>query len=159
MSLIHRLRARSRSRSEAGNALVLALLFLTVCGVTIGGLLTYSSATSTSTTAVRVARGNDYDAVAAMNAAIANVRIGNTCGTGNTGYTPSWTLNNTDRPLRVDCFSISSTSALRQDVFLVCLSSVSAPCPDNSALLKSEVTFYDSQGTGKSLQVETWSNE
>jgi hypothetical protein len=152
-------RLRQSSRNEGGNALVLSLLFLTVCGVTIGGLLTYSSSTSTASTAVRVARGNDYDAVAAMNAAIANVRIGNTCGTGGTGYTPSWTLNNPSRPLRVDCFSLSSSSALRNDVFLVCPSSVSAPCPDNSALLKSEVTFYDSQGTGKSLQVETWSNE
>ncbi len=92
---------------------MLALLFLTVCAVTIGGLLTYATTNSTSTGAVRVARGNDYDALAAMNAAIANVRIGNTCGTGATGYTPTWTLNNTSRPLRVDCFSLSSSSATR----------------------------------------------
>ena len=153
------LRRRARSRGEDGSALVLALLFLTVCAVTIGGLLTYATTNSTSTGAVRVARGNDYDALAAMNAAIANVRIGNTCGTGATGYTPTWTLNNTSRPLRVDCFSLSSSSATREDVFLVCPSSVTAPCPDDSALVKADVTFYDSQGTGTSLQVNTWSNE
>jgi hypothetical protein len=150
---------RARTRGEDGTALVLALLFLSVCAITIGGLLTYSNVNSTSTTALRTARGNDYDAVAAMNAAIATVRVGNTCGTGGSGYTPSWTLNNPSRPLRVDCFPQSSSSVKRNDVFLVCTSSVSAPCPDDSALVKADVTFYDSQGTGKTLEVETWSNE
>jgi hypothetical protein len=150
---------RSHPRDEAGSALVLALLFLTVCGVIIGGLLTYSNANSTSTGALRLARGYDYDAVAAMNAGIANVRMGNTCGTGATGYEPTWTLNVPSRPLRVDCFPQTSSSVKREDVFLVCPSSVSAPCPDSSALLRSEVTFYDSQGTGKTLEVNTWSNE
>ncbi len=41
----------------------------------------------------------------------------------------------------------------------MCPSSVTAPCPDDSALVKADVTFYDSQGTGTSLQVNTWSNE
>lgn len=149
---------RARAGREDGNALVMALLFLSVCAVTIGGLMTYANASSTSSTALRTARGNDYDAVSAMNAAIATVRVGNTCGTGASGYTPSWTLNNTSRPLRVDCFSQSTSSAKRNDVFLVCASSVSAPCPDNSALVRANVIYYDSQGTGKSLEVVTWSN-
>lgn len=158
MSRIAR-RLRGCRRDETGVALVLSLLFLTVCGVIIGGLLTYSMANSTATGAVRTARGYDYDAVAAMNAAIANVRLGNTCGTGATGYVPTWTLNRPTRPLRVDCFPLSSSSVQREDVFLVCPSSVSAPCPDANALVRAQVTYYDTGGTGKSLEIETWSNE
>jgi len=156
--MITRLRRRTGTPDECGQALILALLFLTVCSVIIGGLLTYSSANSTSTSALRVARGNDYDTTSAMNAAIATVRTGTTCG--NSVYTPpANTLNNTSRTLRVDCFPQSSSSVKRDDVFLVCPSSVAAPCPDNRALLAAEVTFYDSQGTGKTLQVNTWSNQ
>jgi hypothetical protein len=154
-----RARRRTRARGEDGQALIMSLIFLCVCAVMIGGLLTYSNGTSTATTALRIARGNDYDAVAAMNAAIARVRVGNTCGTGGSGYTPSWTLNNPSRPLRVDCFPLTSSAVKRNDVFLVCPSSVAAPCPDSSALVRSNVTFYDAQGTGKTLEVETWSNE
>jgi hypothetical protein len=86
---------------------VLALLFLTVCGVTVGGLLTFMNASSTATTALRVSRGSDYDALSAMQAAIASVRVGNPCGSGGGGYTPNWTLNNNTRPLRVDCVAVA----------------------------------------------------
>ncbi len=94
-------------QGEQGSALVLALLFLTVCGVTIGGLLTFMNASSSATTALRVSRGSDYDALSAMQAAIANVRVGNACGTGTSGYTPSWTLNVSTRGLRVDCVAVA----------------------------------------------------
>ena len=151
-------RRRVYARGERGSALVLALLFLTVCGVMIGGVLKYSSASSTSTAALSVARGNDYDVIGAMNAAVATVRTGSTCGNG-VYTTPSNTLNNSSRTLRVDCFPQSSSSVKRDDVLLVCPTTVSAPCPDNSALLAAEVTYYDSQGTGKTLQIDTWSNQ
>ena len=150
---------RARRRGEEGSALVLALLFLTACAVTIGGLMTFANSNSTASTALRTARGNDYDAIAAMQAAIATVRPGNTCGTGGSGYTPSWTLNNPSRPLRVDCFVKASNSVKRNDIFSVCPSSVSAPCPDNQSLLLAEVVYYDNQSVGGSLEVETWSNE
>ena len=55
---------------------MLALLFLTVCGVVIGGLMTFTGTSSDATTALRTSRSDDYDAEAAMQAAIATVRTG-----------------------------------------------------------------------------------
>ena len=51
------------------------------------------------------------------------------------------------------------TAVKRNDLFSVCPSSVSAPCPDSQSLLRANVTFYDGQGVGKSLSVQTWSNK
>jgi hypothetical protein len=149
-----------RGRGERGSALVLALLFLTVCGVTMGGLLTFSSTSSVSTSALRTSRGNDYDVEAAMQAAIATVRIGLTCPS----FTPPWALNNPSRPLRVDCRTLSSSSGAagqRNDVLTVCPGSVlTVPCPDGSSLLRVNVVFYDTFGnTGSSLVIQTWSNQ
>jgi hypothetical protein len=96
-----------RRANEDGAALVLALIFLTVCGLAIGGLLSYMNTSSAATTAVRVSRDSDYDEVSVMNAAIASVRVGNPCGTGASAVTPTWTLNNAGRPLRVDCFPVT----------------------------------------------------
>ena len=148
-----------RARGEQGSALVLALLFLTVSAVTVGALMTYASSGSTATTAVRTARGDDYDVEAAMEGAIATVRVGLTCPS----FTPTWTLNDPSRPLRVDCYSISSSTganAQRDDVLSVCPSSVAAPCPDNKSLLRVEVIFYDTpNGTGSSVGIQTWSNQ
>jgi len=150
---------RMRTQSEQGSALVLALIFLTVCGITMGALLTYANSSSTATTALRTARGSDYDTDAAMNGAIAKLRTtGATCGTGGSGYTPSWTLNNPSAALRVDCFVLSSSATQRADVLLVCLNSQSAPCPDNKALLRAEIIFYDTPSWGNSIDVQTWSN-
>jgi hypothetical protein len=158
---VSRLRRRSRESGERGSALVLALLFLTVCGLTMGALLTYANTSSTATTALRVTRGSDYDVDAAMNGAIAKLRMtGATCtsGTGN-GYSPSWTLNNPSKPLRVDCFNQSTTATQRDDVLSVCLNSVSAACPDGSSLLRAEVIFYDTPSWGNSIDVQTWSDQ
>ena len=138
---------------------MLALIFLTVCGITMGALLTYSNSSSTATTALRTARGTDYDIDAAMNGAIAKMRTtGATCGTGASGYTPSWTLNVPSVALRVDCFQLSSSATQRDDVFLVCPSSQAAPCPDAKALLRAEIIFYDTPSWGNSIDVQTWSN-
>ena len=152
--------ARARARDEDGSALVLALLFLTVCAVTIGGLLTFANSSSSATTSLRTARGNDYDAQAAMDGAIATVRTGTSCASGGTTVftPPTATLNNPGRPLRVDCYGLSSSSSQRNDVLSVCPSSVAAPCPDNQALLASNVIFYDTPSTGASLGIQTWSN-
>jgi hypothetical protein len=153
------LRRLHRPADERGAALVMALIFLSAIGITLGALLTFTSTTSTSTGALRTARGYDYDANAAMNAAVANVRVGNTCGTGASGYTPAWTLNVPSRPVRVDCFPLSSSSTQRNDVFSVCPSSVSAPCPDASSVLRANIIFYDVGATGSSVQTVTWSNK
>jgi hypothetical protein len=156
---VSRLRARLRDRSEQGSALVMALIFLVVCGLTIGGLVNYSNTSSAATTALRLARGTDYDTDAAMNGAIAKLRTtGATCGTGASGYTPSWTLNNTSVPVRVDCFSLSSSSSQRDDVLVACKSSVN-PCTDAAALLRAEVIFYDTPSWGSSVTIQTWSDQ
>lgn len=153
-------RARGARRDERGSALILALIFLSVCGITIGGLLTYANTNSAVTSTLRKVRGGDYDVDAAMNGAIAKLRTtGATCGTGASGYTPSWTLNNTSVPLRVDCFQLSSSGTQRDDVLLVCPSSVTAPCPDASALLRAEIIFYDTPTWGASVGIQTWSDQ
>jgi type II secretory pathway component PulK len=154
------LKRRVRRRRERGSALVLALVFLTVCGMTVGGLLTYANASAAATTGLRKARGTEYDADAAMNYAIAKLRTtGATCGTGASGMTPSgWTLNNTSVPMRVDCFQLSSTAAQRNDVLLVCPSSVS-PCTDAAALLRANVIFYDTPSWGSTVGIQTWSDQ
>ena len=46
----------------------------------------------------------------------------------------------------------------RNDIFSVCPTSVAAPCPDNQSLVRANVTFYDGQGVGTSVAVQTWSN-
>jgi hypothetical protein len=150
---------RVRNHGQEGSALVMALVFLTSCGIIIGALMTFANTNSAATTSLRTSRGSDFDAQAAMEAAIATVRTGSTCGTGASGYTPSWTLNNPSRPLRVDCFSLSSSATQRNDVLAVCPSSVNAPCPDNSAIVRANVIFYDKLGTGNSVGIQTWSNQ
>ncbi len=148
------------ARGEEGNALILALLFLTVCSVVLGALMTYATTSSASTSALRAARGTDYDVDAAMNGAIASLRTTvASCGTGASGFTPTWTLNNTGAPLRVDCFSLTSSATQRDDVLLVCPSSQSAPCPDNQALLRADVVFYDTPSYGNSIGIQTWSDQ
>jgi hypothetical protein len=149
-------RPRPDAPDEEGTALVLALLFLTICAVAIGGLLTFSSTSSNATSAVRIARGHDYDAQATMEAAIATIRTGSSCTTN--FLTPSWTLNVPSTPLRADCYSLSASSAQRNDVLLVCAQSAPTPC-DNEALLRANVIFYDTPSVGSSIGIQTWSNQ
>jgi hypothetical protein len=149
-------RRRLAARDEEGMALILALLFLTICAVAIGGLLTFSSTSSNATIALRTARGNDYDARATMQAAIASIRKGDTCTTN--FFTPTWTLNNPSRPLRADCYVLSASSAQRNDVLLVCQSTGPTPC-DSQALVRANVIFYDTPSIGNSIGIQTWSNQ
>ena len=156
---------RARARDEEGSALVLALLFLTVSAVIIGGLLAYSNTSAASTTALRVSRSNDYDAQQVMDAAIAMVRTGTTCtSTGTTDVGPTTTqvpLNNTGRTLRVDCFAptASVVAGQRNYVLLVCPTvGSSSPCTDTQAVLSAFVTFYDSTSP-PTINIQTWSNQ
>lgn len=151
--------SRGRVAGEGGSALVLALLFLTVCGVTVGGLMSFATTSSDATIALRASRGSEYDTEAAMEAAIATVRMGNTCGTGASGFTPTWPLNSPGQPVRVDCFVLSSVSGQRNDEFSVCAATVSPPCPDSQARLRADVIFYDSPTLGYSVGIQAWSNE
>ncbi len=155
---------RARACNEEGTALVLALLFLTVGGMIVGGLLSYSNTSAASTTALRVARGNDFDAQATLDAAIATVRTGtSTCSTsGSTAYTPATSLLNTpSRALRVDCFAPSGSvvPGQRNYVFLVCpIAGSSTPCTDAQSLVSAFVTFYDSTSP-PTINIQTWSNQ
>jgi hypothetical protein len=150
------------SAGERGSALVLALLFLTVCGVTIGALLTFANAGSNATSALRSTRRTDFDAHAAAQVAIAMVRTGSSCTTG--VYTPAAvSLNNTTAPVRVDCYPVSSTSgahARRNDVFLVCPTTVNPPCDSDPTvpLLRVDLTFYDTPVLGFSVGIQSWSS-
>jgi hypothetical protein len=141
---------------------VLALLFLAVCGITIGGLLTFANAGSNETTALRLTRGTDFDAHAAAQVAIATVRTGSSCTTS--VYTPSASsLNNTTAPVRVDCYpqvSRSVPGVKRDDVFLVCPTSVNPPCDADPSvpLLQVDLTFYDTPFVGSSIGIQTWSS-
>jgi hypothetical protein len=154
------IRRRIRTQSEQGSALVLALIFLTVCGLTVGGLVSYSNTSSASTTALRKARGTDYDVDAAMNYAIAKLRVtGATCGTQTSGgATPTWTLNNTTVPIRVDCFAQTSAANQRNLVLVACASS-NTTCSDANARLRANVIFYDTPSWGASVGIQTWSDQ
>jgi hypothetical protein len=145
---------RHRRHDEAGAALQLALIFLTAIAVIIGALLTFASTSSQATIITRTARGTDYDADAAMQAAIATIRV-NTC----VSYTPpTATLNDPGRPLRVDCSPLTASKVRRRDVLSVCLASVPAPCPASSALLRADVVYYDDQSFGRAVAIKSWSN-
>ena len=154
---------RGRAPGEEGSALVLALLFLTVSAVVVTALVGFTTTSSSATTALRAARGTDYDATSAMQAAIATIRVGTTQGYAgsclNGGYTPTWTLNNPAKPLRVDCFPQSSSATQRRVVLSVCPASVAAPCPDAKSLLRVSVIFYDDTTFGRAAGVQTWSNQ
>jgi hypothetical protein len=131
--------------------------------VVVTALVGFTTTSSRATSALRSARGTDYDAASVMQAAIATIRVGTTqgyagsCLTG--GFTPTWTLNNASRPLRVDCFPQSSSATQRRVVLSVCPTSVSAPCPDASSLLRADMIFYDDQSFGRAVGLQTWSNQ
>lgn len=154
---------RRRRPDERGSALVLALLFLTVSGVIIAALLSYATTSSSATIAVRSARGTDYDADSAMEAAIATIRVGTTEGVPghclDNGYTPTWTLNNPSRPIKVFCFPQSSSATQRNVVLSVCATSGTVACADSASLLEVNVIFYDDQSFGRAVGVQTWNNQ
>ena len=151
----------ARGRDEAGAALELALIFLLSTAVIVGTLLTFASSSSQATVVTRTTRGSDYDADAALQAAIATIRVSTTQGYVGScvSFTPAFTLNTPSRPLRVDCFPFSASAAQRHIVLSVCPSSVGAPCPDNLALVRADVTFYDDQSFGRALSIQSWSNQ
>jgi len=156
-------RRRRPRRGEQGAALELALIFLTACALIVTGLLNFASTGSGATTTTRTVRGSDYDADAAMQVAIATIRVGATqgyvanCLPG--GLVPSLTLNNPSRPVRVDCFPFAAASSQRNVVLSVCPSSVAAPCPDAGALVRADVIFYDTPSFGRTMSIQSWSNQ
>lgn len=155
-------RPRRRARGEEGAALELALIFLMATSVIVGALLGFAGSSSQATVSTRTTRGSDYDADAAMQADIATIRV--RTGEGYVGactsFTPLFTLNNTSRPLRVDCTPFSASATQRHVVLSVCPTSVATtPCPDAQALLRADVVFFDDRSFGRALSVQSWSNQ
>lgn len=150
-----------RGRDEVGAALELALIFLTSTAFIVATLLTFASTSSQATIVTRTTRGSDYDADAAMQAAIATIRVSTTQGYVGSciSFTPGFTLNTPSRPVRVDCFPFAASAAQRHVVLSVCPTSVGAPCPDAQALVRADVTFYDDQSFGRAVSIQSWSNQ
>ena len=158
MSTNIRRRLRARAHGEEGAALELALLFMIATALIVTVLLGFSSTSARATVTTRTTRGTDYDADAAMQAAIATVRVG-TCAS----FTPTFTLNN-PIALRVDC-SLTGTAvgSQRHVVLSVCPASIATvPCPDAGSLLRAEVVFFDDKGDGtlgRAVSILSWSNQ
>ncbi len=157
--------AHSRhSRDEEGVILVLSMIFLAVCGVVVAALFTLTGSSFGAATALGETRARDFDAESSLNGAIAYVRAkssepqleGYPGECLSSGYTPDWTLNDPTRPLRVDCAVQGYAPYQRHVVLSVCPSTVTAPCPESSSVLKADVTFYDALGT---VAVTTWSHK
>ena len=152
-------RVRSMRGDEGGMALVMALMFVTFAAVLIAATLGLASTNLRATLALETARGSYYDADAAMESAIATIRVDTDNGYVGLcpSYTPAFTLNVSSTPVRVDCFPQVAPLYQRRVVLLVCRSSVAAPCPDAQALLRADVKFYDDQSFGRAVAVQTWS--
>jgi hypothetical protein len=152
---------RRRNRGEEGAALELSLIFLTAVALIVGGLLTFASGSSQAQVVTRSVRGSDYDADAAMQAAIATIRINPAQGTLSNcaSYTPTFTLNTPSRPIRVDCLGFNAPTLQRHVILTVCLASIPAPCQEGQSLLRADLTFFDDSGTvGRALSILSWSN-
>jgi hypothetical protein len=150
-----------RPRGEEGSVLVLAIVFFTAIALMVSSLLVLAQTNLQAAGAVRTARGADYDADAAVEAAIARIRVDRNegylqrCLLG--GYVPTWTLNNPARPIRVDCFPSAGAPLQRRVVLSVCPRSMTAPCPDEDSLLRADVEFADDVTFGRAVVIHTWS--
>ncbi len=154
---------RRRPRhGEEGAALELALIFLAATALIVGALITFATTSSNATTITRNSRGTDYDADAAMQYAIATMRVSTTqgfVGAGNcVSTTPALTFNNPSTPLRVDCSPFSASASQRHVVLSVCTISGGA-CTDANSLLRADVIFYDDQSIGRAVSIQSWSNQ
>ena len=161
MSTVRRVRGSREARGprEDGSALVLALLFLTVSAVVVGALLSFVTTGSSATIAVRSARGTEYDSQSVMEAAIATYRVDASGNCLLNGYSPTWTLNNPAKPVKVFCFPQTSLASQRHVVLSACATSGNTACADSASLLRVDVIFYDEQGVGRAVGVQTWSNQ
>jgi hypothetical protein len=150
---------RRGPRCESGQALVLALIFVTFAAVIIAATLGLATTNLAATSGLRTTRGSYYDADAAMEAAIATIRVDTNSGYLNLcpSFSPAFTLNTSSIPLRVDCFPVVAPLFQRRVVLSVCRASTAAPCPDASSLLRADVKFYDDQTFGRAVAVQTWS--
>ena len=150
---------RRGPRGESGQALVLALIFVTFAAVIIAATLGLATTNLAATSGLRTTRGSYYDADAAMEAAIATIRVDTNRGYLNLcpSFSPAFTLNTPSIPLRVDCFPVVAPLFQRRVVLSVCPASTAAPCPDASSLLRADVKFYDDQTFGRAVAVQTWS--
>ncbi len=138
-------------------------MFLTAVALFVGALIGFTDTGSRATVATRTLRGTDSDSDAAMQAAIATLRVESPLGSalGPCGsFTPAFTLNTPARPIRVDCNGLAAgTGSQRHVVLSVCPTSVATvPCPDASAVLRADVVYYDDQSPA-GVSIQSWSNQ
>jgi hypothetical protein len=113
--LLGQLRRARRDNAEEGSALVIALLFLAVFGLLIGGILSLTQANLKTTGAIRARASNDYTGAAAVDGAVNYAR--NVAAVGGSAYDqtcfslPAATVNaNTQVDVRCTGRSGSGTS-------------------------------------------------
>jgi len=101
-------------------------------------------------------RGTDYDADAAMQAAIATVRVG-ACAS----FSPSFTLKQSQRSAgRLQHDRRGRRFSTPPRVRGVPSTVVTVPCPDQSALLRAESSSSTNGGiVGRAVSVLAWSNQ
>jgi len=92
-----------RAQQEHGTSLVLALVFITVVGGMVGGLLDLGSTNLASTSSLRIQRNRVYAATSAAEMAIRNADINNTCA--------SYTSTVNDISANVTCANVLDTAS------------------------------------------------
>jgi hypothetical protein len=144
---------------EDGAVLLITLAFMTFVGLIAGALLNYANTNLVSTVKLKAARSVTYDADAAMETAIATVRIDPARGyVGACDPIAAVAANNVGSDMRVDCVPTLMPVFQRKVYLTVCPASVvTTPCPDTSSLLRAEVVFYDDGAFGREALVNTWS--
>ncbi len=155
---MNRLRRRFQTEEE-GAALIICLAFLTFAFLIVGALLNMSYTSLRATSKLKIVRNTDYDADAAMEQAIATIRVDPARGYFNA--CPSIdvpALNNVGSGMRVDCTALLKPVFQREVILSVCpASEKTKPCPDDKSLLQARVSYYDDKTFGRAALVQTWS--
>ena len=162
-----KLRRLRRPRDERGASLVLAIVFMVVVGAVGGGLLASISSGLHDGVALAQASSRDYAADAAIEGAIARVRL---LGASSTSCGGPDTRTTNGVSIHVDCTSVptvaglsSGSLALQKDVrFNACLTSAvvsGTTCPSASTwIITAEVNFQAAaSGPGVTTYVLSWS--
>jgi hypothetical protein len=150
---------RFRARDDEGAVLVMALAFVALFGLLVGGVLNLTQANLKTTAVVRARIAADYTGGAAVDGAINAAR--SVLATGVDGYDatcfslPAHTVNaNAQVDVRCTGQPGSGTSSAPRDV-------VFSAVAGGVTLLRAEVTFTDGTGTadGTFPHVVSWSQQ
>ncbi|MGN6609124.1 MAG: hypothetical protein ACTHMS_19185 [Jatrophihabitans sp.] len=154
-----------RPRDEDGAALVIALVFLIFISVLVTASLNIVFTDTKATPVIRANRALAYDADAALQYAIATIRVNPNQGLQYScdaipfpGSSSGFTLNQSIS-LQVNCSPEQPNSPLyyqrHVQLQVVCVGSTTGPCAN--PLLRADVRFYDDKSLGRTVVVTTWS--